>query len=57
MEENQELLVVDNEETVSNTDSRMSGTTGAILGSVATIAAIAGFKALKKMVSKKKLKK
>ena len=56
MEENQELLVVNNEEEVTEMDSKMSGTTGAILGSVLTIAAIAGVKAIKKMVSKRKRK-
>ena len=53
MEENQELLV-NNEEEVTEMDSKMSGTTGAILGSVLTIAVIAGVNAFKKMASKRK---
>lgn len=56
MEENQELLV-NNEELVTETESKMSGATGAILGSVLTIAAIAGVKVFKKMAAKRKLKK
>lgn len=58
MEENYDVVTTNNEEVeVTESGSSMSGTTGAILGSLLTIAAIAGVSKIKKIVKDRKLKK